>query len=113
MTAGEQIAVLLAVARGLMDAVPVERVVEAEAALLEKVKAEFPDLDDAIDRAEKDDPLWKQLTSSMEVALAPFRVTKEDHADTGIPEPKDQDRPGPAGGGQDNEKPGGGKHPAV
>jgi len=113
MSAGEQIAVLLAVARGLMDAVPVERVVEAEAALLETVKGEFPDLDDAIDRAEKDDPLWKQLTASMEAALAPFKVKKEDHADTGIPEPKDQDRPGPAGGGQDHEKPGGGEHPAV
>jgi len=113
MTAGEQIAVLLAVAKGLMDEVPVQKIVEAEAAVLEKMKTEIPDLENAVAAAEKDDPLWKQLTTAMETALAPFKVTKEDHADTGIPEPKDQDRPGPAGSGQDHEKPGGGEHPAV
>ena len=113
MSAGEQIAVLLAVARGLMDEVPVEKVVEAEAALLEKVKTEISGLENAVATAEKDDPLWKQLISIMEAALNPFKLIKEAHADTGIPEPKDQDRPGPAGGGQDHEKPGGGEHPAV
>ena len=113
LASGEQIVVLLAVARGLMDEVPVEKVVEAEAAILEKVKAEVPDLENAVERAEKDDPLWKHLTTIMESALVPFKVTKENHADTGITEPKDQDRPGPAGSGQDHEKPGRGEHPAV
>ncbi len=113
LASGEQIAVLLAVARGLMDEVPVEKVVEAEAAVLEKVKAEIPDLENAVLRAEKDDPLWKQLTTLMEGVLAPFKLMKEDHADAGIPEPKDQDRKGPAGSGQDHEKPGRGEHSAV
>ena len=113
MAAGEQIAVLLAVARGLMDEVPVEKVVEAEAVVLEKVKAEIPDLENAVTLVEKDDPLWKQLMTLMEAALAPFKLMKEDYADTGISEPKDQDRPGPSGGGQDHEKPGRGEYQAV
>ena len=50
---------------------------EAEAAVLEKVKAEIPDLENAVLRAEKDDPLWKQLTTLMEGVLAPFKLMKE------------------------------------
>ncbi len=113
MAAGEQIVVLLAVAQGLMDEVPVEKVVEAEAAVLTRVKAEILDLENAVALAKKDDPLWKQLTTLLEVALNPFKLMKEDHADSGISKPKDQDSPGPAGGGQDHEKPVRGEHPAV
>ncbi len=113
MSAGNQIAVLLAVARGLMDVVPVEKVLEAETALLEKVKTEISDLENTVERAEKDDPFWEQLTTMMEAVLSPFKADKEDHADTGIPEPKDQDRTGPAGRGQDHEKPGSGEHSTV
>ena len=113
MTAGEQISVLLAVARGIMDPVPVEKVLEAEAAILEKVKTEWGDFENAIERAEKDDPIWEQLAARMETVLNRFKPQKEENADTGIPEPEDQDGQGPAGGGQDHEKSGRGKHSAV
>ena len=113
MSAGQQIAVLLAVARGLMDEIPVERVLEAESAILENVKREMSDLDGAVSRAEKEDPLWERLTTLMEATLGPFKRKKEEHADAGIVEPEDQDRPGSAGRGQDHEEPGRGEHPAV
>ena len=89
-----------------MDPVPVEKVLEAESAILEKVKAEWGDLENAIERAEKDDAIWEQLVTRMETVLNTFKPQKEENADTGSLEPEDQDGPRPAGSGQDHEKPG-------
>ena len=105
MSTGEQIAVLLAVTKGLFDDLPIENMSPAEAALLDKVKAEMKDLDDLVAKAEKDDPLWEKLIKEISETLEPFR--KQD-ADTGDTEQEDQDRPGPVGSGQDHEKPGSG-----
>jgi F-type H+-transporting ATPase subunit alpha len=90
MSAGEQIVVLFAVAQGLMDDIPEEKMREAEAMILEAVKNGIADFEHALSVAENDDPLWNRLTGLITAALSPF---KEEHADTGIPEPQDQDRP--------------------
>ena len=73
MSAGEQIAVLLAVTKGLFDELPVENMATAEAALLDKVNAEVTDLNHVVATAEKDDPLWKNLLEQMTEALLPFK----------------------------------------
>ncbi len=93
LSPGEQIVVLFAVARGLMDEVPEAGMGEAEVIILEKVKAEIPDLENAVARVGKDDPLWEQLTTLMEAVISSFKSNQEEHANTGIPEPKNQDRP--------------------
>jgi F-type H+-transporting ATPase subunit alpha len=105
MSTGEQIAVLLAVTKGLFDGLPIENMGPAEAALLEKVKAERKDLDDLVAKAEMDDPLWEKLIGEISKTLLPF---KEQNADTGDTEQEDQDRPRPVGSGQDHEEPGSG-----
>jgi F-type H+-transporting ATPase subunit alpha len=105
MGAGEQIAVLLAVTKGLFDDLPVENMAPAEAAILDKVNAEITDLKDVVAAAGKDDPLWEKLVEQMTKALHPF---KEQDADTGDAEQEDQDRPRPSGSGQDHEEPGSG-----
>ena len=90
MSAGEQIVVLLAVAEGLMDQVPVGWMGAAETAILEKVLSEISDLQHAVSAAGKEDPLWSKLISLIKEALSPFM---ENDANTGIAKPKDQDRP--------------------
>jgi len=105
LSTGEQIAVLLAVTRGLFDELPVERMGPAEAAVLDKVTVEIPDLDNKVDAAGKDDLLWEKLIEKMTKALLPF---KDKNANTGDTEQENKDRPGPVGSGQDHEKPGSG-----
>ena len=90
MSAGEQIAVLLAVAEGLMDRVPLEQMGAAEKAVLEKVWADIPDLQNAVSTAPTTDPLWPKLISLLKKALLPFT---ENDANTGISEPENQNRP--------------------
>ncbi len=84
--AGAQIAVLLAVTRGLLDRVPVERMAEAEAAVLDAVRAAVEDLDRSVTAARADDPLWERLLKIMEETVAPLRETD---ADPGSPEQED------------------------
>ena len=104
LAADEQVAVLLAVTQGLLDEVPVEKVTVAEEAILEKVKSEMPDWKQGIDAVEADDPVWEKLVSILAEGL---EALKETHADTGVFDQKNQDRPGPPVGGQDDEEPGG------
>jgi F-type H+-transporting ATPase subunit alpha len=82
MSAGEQIAVLLAVTKGLFDELPVENMGTAEAALLEKVNAEVKDLNHLVATAGKDDPLWKNLVEQMTEALLPFKEQDANAGDT-------------------------------
>ena len=90
MSTGEQIAVLFAVVQGLMDDIPEEKITQAETMILDTAKSDIADFDNALSRAANDDPLWSRLTGLITTAISPL---KEDHADTGIPEPQDQDRP--------------------
>ncbi len=90
MSTGEQIAVLLAVSKGLFDAVPVDKMEAAQTSVLEVVKAAHPKLDRDVTDAGKEDPLWETLLADMKRPLEAF---KEDHADTGNTEPENQDLP--------------------
>jgi F-type H+-transporting ATPase subunit alpha len=74
MSAGEQIAVLLAVSKGLFDDLPVENMAPAEAAVLDKVNSEITDLNQVVATAGKDDPLWEKLIEQMTEALQPFHA---------------------------------------
>jgi F-type H+-transporting ATPase subunit alpha len=105
MSTGEQIAVLFAVTKGLFDDVPVENMVVAETALLNKVNTEIKELDDLVAMAEKDDSLWKKMIEKISETLLPFR---EQDANTGDIEQENKDRPRPVGSGQDHEEPGSG-----
>lgn len=90
MSTGEQIAVLLAVTKGLFDELSVETIEAAERSILERVKSENPKLDNEVAAAGSEDPLWEKLVSQMEEALLPLR---EQNADAGVTEQENQDRP--------------------
>ena len=89
LSAEDQIAVLLAVTNGLLDEIPVDRMGESERLILEKVHSELPDFTEAVDTAAPDDPIWKKLTHAIHNSL---ELLKENHADFGVSEQKDQDR---------------------
>ena len=86
MGVGDQITVLFAVARGVMDHVPVARMAEAEEMILETVRTEMPDLDTALEDAGKENPLWERLSGILTETLAPFGEETKEQADAKIPE---------------------------
>jgi len=90
MNKEEQIAVLLAVTRGLMDDVPVEKMAQAEQTLLKKVKEKMPELGKMVETAGHEDPIWEKLISLIKENLEDMR---EDYADARVAEQEDQDRP--------------------
>ena len=110
LSAGEQILVLLAVTRGLFDDVPLEKMEMAQQNLLEKLKEQIKELESEVENTGPDDPLWEKLITMIDKVLKNY---KDSDADTGNLEQKDQDRPGPPGGGQDDEKPGSGEHKTI
>jgi F-type H+-transporting ATPase subunit alpha len=66
----EQIAVLHAVNRGLLDELPLDRVARAEAAVRERAVSELSDLCEGIDQGEKpSDEDWERLARSAGQAL--------------------------------------------
>ena len=103
LSAGQQIAVLLAVTEGIIDDVPLEKMGLAEESILEQAKSDVPELDDVLAKAGINDPVWEKL---VELTTDAVKTIKENHADPGISEQKDQDRQGSPLGGQDHEKPG-------
>jgi F-type H+-transporting ATPase subunit alpha len=103
LSAGQQIAVLLAVTKGIIDDVPVEKMGLAEESILEKAKRDVPELDDVVAKAGANDPVWEKL---VELTADAVKTIKENHANAGISEQKDQDRQGSPLGGQDHEEPG-------
>ena len=103
LSTGEQVAVLLAVTKGLLDEVAVDKMEEAERLILEKVRAQIPELDREVTSAGPDDKIWETLLSLMNDGL---KSLKENHANAGIPEQEDKDRPGPFLGSQDHEESG-------
>lgn len=111
LSADEQVAVLLAVADGLLDEIPVEKIGEAEKVLLETMTAKMPDWQAPTETAEDEDPIWEKLLSSLREGLEGMREREEttgQDADTGDAEQEDQDGRGPAFGSQDDEESGGG-----
>ncbi|WP_028321099.1 alternate F1F0 ATPase, F1 subunit alpha [Desulfatiglans anilini] len=83
LSAGEQILVLFAVARGLLDAVPLERIAAAEKAILAGLAERMPDVEERVLASAKDDAFWTDLPKMMEETLLPFTG---EHADAREPE---------------------------
>ena len=90
MSTGEQVAILWIVSKGLLDDVHVENTGLAEQAVLEKIKRTMHELDRMVEKATKEDPIWENFISQANEELGVFI---EDHADTGITEQEDKDRP--------------------
>lgn len=80
---GEQVAVLYAVTKGILDEIPVEKMEEAEKLILDKLKTALPELDNEVTNAGPDDKIWETLLALMSESVESL---KEEHADTGIPE---------------------------
>jgi F-type H+-transporting ATPase subunit alpha len=110
LTAGEQIAVLLAVTEGLLDEVPSDQVVAVEKAMLEKINEQFPDLNDTMAEIAPEDKLWETFITSLQEVIQDWMKT---HADTGVSEQENSDRTGSSGSGQDHEESGSREHQAI
>jgi F-type H+-transporting ATPase subunit alpha len=65
MTAAEQIAILLAVNKGLFDEVPVERIPALETKIIEMLR-QNQGLADSLVSAVKKDPVWQQLENELQ-----------------------------------------------
>jgi len=76
LSVAEQITVLRAVTRGLLDGVPVERIAEAERNLIEAV-GKVPGLAESLERASDDNLIWTQLDTLLLKTLAPFAPSDE------------------------------------
>ena len=68
LSVGEQIAILLSASRGLLDRVPLEKMVEAETRIVQKVRAK-PGLEKEIVRAEPASAIWEELPATLHEAL--------------------------------------------
>ncbi|WP_373499909.1 alternate F1F0 ATPase, F1 subunit alpha [Desulfococcus sp.] len=106
----EQIAVLLAVTRGLLDHLPIEEMGKAQQAILEQVRMEPEAMKSILAAPGGDDGAWEELLSRLRAVVT---TMEGDHADIGFSEQKDPDRTRPAGSGQDHEKPGSRRRPAI
>jgi len=69
LSTGRQITVLLAVTKGMLDDLPLEKIGLAEETILEKAKEEIADLDEIMTTAGTDDPIWAKLGSMIEDAI--------------------------------------------
>jgi F-type H+-transporting ATPase subunit alpha len=74
LAAWEQVAVLLAAKEGLLDDVPVDAVIDAEARIRERVRAEHAELCERIDTGrELDDDAWASLRDTADKAVEDLR----------------------------------------
>ncbi len=80
LSAADQILVLFATARGLLDAVPLASIAAAEKALLNHIRETMAEFEARLLASEKDDAFWEELAAMMAEGLEPFAVT---HADAG------------------------------
>ncbi|MFC1823501.1 alternate F1F0 ATPase, F1 subunit alpha [Thermodesulfobacteriota bacterium] len=104
MSAADQVMVLLAVTKGTLDEVPLDKIELAEQTILEQIRKEISGLEEAVASAVKDDPLWEKITTLAGEAVKPMM---EDHGNAGVTEQEDQNSGGPAVGRQDHEESGG------
>jgi len=80
MPVEEQIAVLLAATEGLFDAVPPDRMAEAEEAVRDAVRDELPSVATTVrDGDELDEEARRELLRTARAAVRPFRETDESH----------------------------------
>jgi F-type H+-transporting ATPase subunit alpha len=89
LSAGQQMAVLQAVTKGIFDQLPVEKMEEAEQAILEGVSKEIPNLDDSLISIEPDDPLWDKLSN---LAKQIVKSISTEHGKPGTAEEESTDR---------------------
>lgn len=71
MAAAEQIAILLAVNNGMLDAVPLEQMAMLEVKIIETLR-ENTHLADSLGSAEKKDPVWMQLENMLQDIVAKY-----------------------------------------
>jgi len=74
LSTGRQITVLLAVTKGMLDDVSLEKIGLAQETILEKVKDEIADLDEMMTAAGTDDPIWTKLGSLIEDAIEKIKT---------------------------------------
>ena len=74
LSTGRQITVLLAVTKGMLDDVSLERIGLAQETILEKVEDEIADLDEMMTAAGTDDPIWTKLGSLIEDAIEKIKT---------------------------------------
>jgi F-type H+-transporting ATPase subunit alpha len=110
LRADEQLAVLLSVSKGLLDAVPLAEMYSTEASLLKEVDSQFPEFSQSIHEVGVDDPLWEKLLSFIKTYLK--GIVNQD-ANAGKPEQENQHGARPAFGGKNHEEPGSREHTPV
>jgi F-type H+-transporting ATPase subunit alpha len=87
MPAAEQIAMLLAVNKGMLDEVPLQRTAAAETAIIAMLSRNR-ELAEALATADKNDPIWRQLEEELRKTIAGQAPDAPDAADRS----EDQDR---------------------
>jgi F-type H+-transporting ATPase subunit alpha len=90
MPAGEQVAVLLAATRGLLDRLPLEKMGAAQRAIIRMVRSEPRPVEAALAAAGSDAAAWTALVSRIEAVVKPL---EDEHAGSGVSEQKDPHRP--------------------
>lgn len=68
LSVGEQIAILLCTSKGLLDPVPLERMVEAQRRIVERIRSD-PDLEEEIVQAEPASAIWEELPAVLQETL--------------------------------------------
>jgi F-type H+-transporting ATPase subunit alpha len=81
LSVGEQIAVLMAVNRGLLDTIPVDKLPAAQENILNIVRSR-PELMEQVEKAQPDAEILTTLQSLLQEGLQEY-YTKDTHADTG------------------------------
>lgn len=69
LSAGEQVAVLFAVAEGLLDDLPMDRIRLAQERIIGSARERWPNLDEDIAGATRDAPVWDELREHLRTAL--------------------------------------------
>ena len=72
MSAARQIAVMLAVTKGLLDDIPQKYLTKIQDAIVEKIDATVPELEERIETVGFDDPLWEKMGQAIADGLKGF-----------------------------------------
>jgi F-type H+-transporting ATPase subunit alpha len=71
LTAFDQVAILMATNMGMLDAVPIENIFEAEENIFKKLH-EIPGLSERITNADKDDAVWEEFHLELQKIISEF-----------------------------------------
>jgi F-type H+-transporting ATPase subunit alpha len=72
LSAARQIAVMLAVTKGLLDDIPEKYLAKIQDAIVEKIDATVPELEERIETVGFDDPLWEKMGQAIADGLKGF-----------------------------------------